>query len=381
MVVSFELGFEADLALDIIQIGNHEFGLYRATGSYCTESPVACFNPDGVSEDGTVFYDLAPGEYYLVVEGHDSTSADTAVIIMYITGEICGNDVRDPGEECDDGNTEPDDGCNPICQIEPQECVVDENLGVLEPGEQIKQTIDMTVAGDEWATICSESGQDYVFSFATYQSGNILVQMTQQGNHAVGLYPEGNVYNYLCIAEGLHGACVGKGPDMSAYVGFMGRPAGTYYVIVEAIQYETAGTVDLTIYFSGCIKDNDLGTLLPSSSGGGPVPFNAITTAGINAYEAGCGGESGNEIVIGFSLDQQRNVTLEWSNQVGDHVFGIFEDRGGSCDSSQVDCYDPFGATDGSITFNRIAAGNYVLIVDAYDPGAEGSIDLVLSVE
>jgi len=303
------------------------------------------------------------------------------VIIMYITGEVCGNDVLDPGEECDDGNTEPDDGCNPICQIEPQECTVDENLGVLEPGEQIQRTLDMTVAGDEWATSCSEAGQDYVFAFTTNQSGNIHVQSAQQGHHAVGLYPDGNVYDYLCIAEGAYGACVAKDPDESGYVIFMGRPAGTYYVIVEAIDFDTAGTVDLTIYFSGCIKDDDLGMLLPAGSGGGPIAFNANTASGMDVYEAGCGGESGGEIVVGFSLDQQRNVTLEWNNQVGDHVFGIFEDLGGDCDSSQVDCYDPFGATNGSITFNRIAAGNYVLIVDAYDPGMEGSVDLVLSVE
>ncbi len=31
---------------------------------------------------------------------------------------LCGNGVIDPGEECDDGNTLPYDGCSPSCQIE-----------------------------------------------------------------------------------------------------------------------------------------------------------------------------------------------------------------------------------------------------------------------
>ncbi len=30
----------------------------------------------------------------------------------------CGDGTQDDGEECDDGNTEPDDGCSPVCEIE-----------------------------------------------------------------------------------------------------------------------------------------------------------------------------------------------------------------------------------------------------------------------
>ncbi len=31
---------------------------------------------------------------------------------------VCGNNIIDPGEECDDGNTESDDGCSSECKIE-----------------------------------------------------------------------------------------------------------------------------------------------------------------------------------------------------------------------------------------------------------------------
>jgi len=31
---------------------------------------------------------------------------------------VCGNNVLEPGEECDDGNTTPCDGCSPTCQVE-----------------------------------------------------------------------------------------------------------------------------------------------------------------------------------------------------------------------------------------------------------------------
>jgi len=29
----------------------------------------------------------------------------------------CGNGVLDPGEQCDDGNKQPGDGCTAICQV------------------------------------------------------------------------------------------------------------------------------------------------------------------------------------------------------------------------------------------------------------------------
>jgi cysteine-rich repeat protein len=41
----------------------------------------------------------------------------------------CGDGVLSPGETCDDGNTEPGDGCSATCQIE--EC----GNGVRDPGE------------------------------------------------------------------------------------------------------------------------------------------------------------------------------------------------------------------------------------------------------
>jgi cysteine-rich repeat protein len=42
----------------------------------------------------------------------------------------CGNGILDPGEQCDDGNTVPDDGCSPDCRLD----VVCGN-GVVDPGE------------------------------------------------------------------------------------------------------------------------------------------------------------------------------------------------------------------------------------------------------
>jgi cysteine-rich repeat protein len=55
------------------------------------------------------------------------TEVEAAVIVSPI---ICGNGVVDPGEECDDGNLIPGDGCSPVCKLEV--C----GNSILDPGEE-----------------------------------------------------------------------------------------------------------------------------------------------------------------------------------------------------------------------------------------------------
>jgi hypothetical protein len=102
------------------------------------------------------------------------------------------------------------------------------------------------------------------------------------------------------------------------------------------------------------------------------------TNSGTEYYEPGCTGISGRERVIAFSLDQESDVTLDWT-QSGDHVFGLMFEGGGACDENQAACYDPYRAPAGSTTFNRLAAGDYILIVDAHDPGGEGFVKVDLT--
>lgn len=47
-------------------------------------------------------------------------------------GWICGNGIREASEQCDDGNTQPNDGCSAYCFIETQFC----GDGIKETGEQ-----------------------------------------------------------------------------------------------------------------------------------------------------------------------------------------------------------------------------------------------------
>src|SRR5436190_281895 len=49
-----------------------------------------------------------------------------ALVLVLASGSLastaraaCGDSIRDVGEDCDDGNVHPDDGCSALCTLEP----------------------------------------------------------------------------------------------------------------------------------------------------------------------------------------------------------------------------------------------------------------------
>ena len=83
------------------------FTVPRETGAQCN---------DGLDNDGNGLIDCA-----------DSTCVGDPVCLG------CGNGLSDPGEQCDDGNLIPGDGCSPGCTVETAARCGD---GKLDAGEQ-----------------------------------------------------------------------------------------------------------------------------------------------------------------------------------------------------------------------------------------------------
>jgi cysteine-rich repeat protein len=335
----------------------------RASGDGCSAD---CLSDESC---GNGVLDAAAGE--VCDDGNrrsgDGCSADC------LSDESCGNHVIDvaAGESCDDGNRAAGDGCDAFCHVEAGLCYVDEDLGVLDPGVALTRTLNVAVAGDEWVTGCTSSGPEVVLTFEMSRPGDIDLVFSQSGDHAIGLYTSSEVTD-VCTASG--GVCFDRGPDEPGEVIFMGRDAGLYYLIAEGQGPDWAGTVDVWLWVHGCAPDVDLGLLRA-----GTVASTSVTTLGaLEIYDAGCAGDpTGSERVVAFRLGSTRDVTLSWS-QTGDHVFALMEEGGGECDDHQISCHDPTGSTTGSVTWRRLAAGSYLVMVDAYGPGDEGSVSLTL---
>ncbi|MFC1655749.1 DUF4215 domain-containing protein [Patescibacteria group bacterium] len=66
------------------------------------------------------------------------------------TDPVCGNNLREPGEECDDGNTINGDGCSAACEEELPEC----GDGILDAGEACDD--GNLIDGDGCSSLCEE---------------------------------------------------------------------------------------------------------------------------------------------------------------------------------------------------------------------------------
>lgn len=292
------------------------------------------------------------------------------------SNETCGNGILDTaaGEQCDDGNKIPGDGCDASCKVEPGSCKVDEELGMLMPGAVLERSFDVRKAGNNWVTDCGGQGPEYVMGFSLAYASDIYLYATQgsTSTHTVGLYKEGQLTE-TCTAK--NGVCISRSTGSAFSVGFMNRAAGQYYLIVEGNSEASSGSVWMTLNLSGCIPSQDLGVL--STSG---TSVSVSTAAGTTVYNASCAAStSGREVVLAFTTSAESNVELTWE-QTGDHVFGLFQAGGGQCDDRPKGCIDPVASPKGTAQFTRVAAGSYVLIVDAHHPGGEGAVSLTLRV-
>lgn len=85
---------------------------YLRTSCDDEKSQIACAWISGVApvEKGKT--------YYLFVDGFEAASGSFS--IGFTLEETCGNGQFDEGEECDDGNTKLNDGCDATCRFEPK---------------------------------------------------------------------------------------------------------------------------------------------------------------------------------------------------------------------------------------------------------------------
>jgi hypothetical protein len=127
-----------------------------------------------------------------------------------------------------------------------------------------------------------------------------------------------------------------------------------------------------------CNPDDNIGTLVV---GDPPVNLVVNTQTSSSRYQVSCAGAStGNDIAIRYSLAETAGLLIQW-NETGDHVFSIFQDpgQGAQCDTDQLSCYYPAGATGGEVAFSPRGAGTYDLIIKALTPSAEGTLNLSIS--
>jgi len=193
---------------------------------------------------------------------------------------------------------------------------------------------------------------------------------------------------------------------------------GTYYVIVQAFQAGDEGLVTLSlsaqqnrvleICNNGIDDDMDGFTdCLDTKCALSPVclklackadqTIDPMPVGGMNVIESldtrnhvanvlpACAAlPNGGDQVILINLPKDATVALDYSQPfgTGDHVVALYpdKDKGLPCDASPaLSCQPTNGAMSGNLSFGKLTAGKYWVVVAANKPGAEGPIDLSFS--
>jgi cysteine-rich repeat protein len=125
---------------------------------------------------------LPAGVYTIKVEEYNNDEAQSFYVLeVKVTPPGCGDFVVQAGEECDDGNTTPGDGCDPLCQFEMNLIAEVEPNGPLD--------MPNSLAGYEGAAGSIDPlGDQDVFSFEVTTPGSTAVIKVTNG---VGGCPSG----------------------------------------------------------------------------------------------------------------------------------------------------------------------------------------------
>jgi cysteine-rich repeat protein len=116
--------FSVTIAFDI-----DAFSRSGCSGFICTGNPDESAALAGLSDiSGDPTADVDEYSSWGRAVGPDGYNA---TFTLHVNGPVCGNGTPEGGEECDDGNTTPGDGCSATCTIEPF-C----GDGEEDPGEQ-----------------------------------------------------------------------------------------------------------------------------------------------------------------------------------------------------------------------------------------------------
>jgi hypothetical protein len=394
---------------------DHVFGLFRAgINQKCEANPIDCYDPKS-APSGNHTWALNAGHYYLIIQAftaqHQGSVDATLSTPPAKMPEICNNGIDDDGNgliDCADPACFNDPSCTS------KECKPDGNVGTLVVNAAPKDaSFDTGALGSRYSLSCAGGGgADYALEFSLAETAGVLMQWDQTGDHVIEMYqlpPNGSPCDAIPLG------CYDPSGRQMDLVAWGELPPGSYLFIWQAIHKGDEGHVDvqLSAYrnrkvelchngidddgdglidcadpdcFSDpgcgapvCSPDVNLGTL----NLGDQQSTTLDLTSGQSNLTVSCAKGGGKAKVVQVTLAQNAGMGFDCTENPQDSaVLGLFAQGGprDPCDKDPIDCGDPavipFGC---NYEIPNLQPGTYYVIVEAFQAGQEGTVNLTLS--
>jgi hypothetical protein len=424
-VGEFTLTQLADVRLDFTQVTGtaHVVALLRAGANQaCDQNQIDCQQIGQTPTATHTYPGLAAGVYRIIVESYPGAEGSTQVTLS--TGntrhgvEICNNGIDDDMNGLVDCA---DSACisSPLCVG--SECTPDANVGALVLGAPAKMiTVNTAASTSRYQVTCAgaSAGADRAVLFTVPVASTVDVVFNQGGDHVFGLFampPAG------LACDDKEKDCFNPGLPAGEFA-ITALPAGQYLLIVKATSPQQTGLVSLRLSISPngrgdveicgngidddgdgltdcmdpdcfgvgnctasvCTPDTNAGSFTPGpnpASAGTIQTLTIDTTTGKNLYQTDCSHGDGKEKVVRLNLTAPMSLGINCT-ETGSHVFQLSRQLQplDACNANSLNCADPevlpFGC---SFAIPNLQPGTYNLIVQAFQPGSEGSVTLTLS--
>lgn len=366
--------------------------------------------PPVESETGcqTVAAEPAPGTYYVLVFHDDfATPPQDYVLHANVGVSVCGDDVREGVEECDDGNEDNQDGCSATCFLEDAACTVASDITATVGAAP---TAGTTAGGtDDHTPTCTQPG-----------SADIVYELTLAADAVIGVSTNtaGTTYDTAlhvreasCVDPSAEIACNddvdAQGGNYNSELGFAATAGVPYYIIVDGYNGEegdfeltltqaTCGddTVDLgeacddgnTDDGDGCqadclsltpycefTADDDLGTL---PAGQDTTWTGDVAAATDNLPDLPCSEVGGGDLMLGFAVEAAGTLTFNVDHTGNDVQYAVVPVD----EACELDvCVDTYPDETGQFTVD-VQPGLHLLILETFEATSTGETTVVISV-
>ncbi|MFO0617656.1 MAG: DUF4215 domain-containing protein [Polyangiaceae bacterium] len=298
----------------------------------------------------------------------------------------CGNQLKEPNEQCDDGNLAPNDGCSPTCTIE-----TPTNNGAtcmtaipVMLGFGTQSFTGSTVNGGQHdPQSCPTDGPDRVYAVTPTASGYLTATLPRSfANFDSTLWVSttcggGTTQDLLCADS--YDAQTNQALDGGEIISLRVQAGTTYYVYVDSFGMNGAGNYSLDLDLSAGTCADPIPIALESGVG---MTFLGSTAGVQPSTQGSCGGLPGGEVVYRVAPMFSGNINVATDGMLTNFNSVLYARTSCGDAGSQAACSNQGGTAAESINYGGMMSTPMFVLVDGSTSGggnASGNYGIVMT--